>query len=91
MGGKVSFQEEEGGHCWGYTPAHLFLEVRFTKLEDAWQLETSHRLEVDVGKLQGLVRIGADLPNTGKGFRIPLPALSMTRAQRAHDHFRMQG
>ena len=33
-----------------------------------------------------------DPPNTGKTpSAIPLPALSMTKAPAAHDHFRMQG
>lgn len=34
---------------------------------------------------------GWTLQTRGKAFAVPLPALSMTRAQAAHDHFRMQG
>lgn len=45
----------------------------------------------DVGKHQGLARISVGPPNTGKGFQHPLPAVSMTRAPAAHNHFRIQG
>lgn len=44
-----------------------------------------------MGKHQGLARTSVDPPNTGKGFPNPLPAVSMTRAQAAHNHFRIQG
>lgn len=43
------------------------------------------------GKAPGFGKDSVDPPNTGKGFPHPLPALSMTRAQAAHDHFRIQG
>lgn len=65
-------------------------------------LEASPRLTVDCapkrqgdrkwcGKAPGFGKDSVDPPNTGKGFPHPLPALSMTRAQAAHDHFRIQG
>ena len=43
------------------------------------------------GKAPGFGKDSVDPPNTGKGFPHPLPAVSMTRAQAAHDHFRIQG
>lgn len=43
-------------------------------------------------KASGFGRDRADPPNTGKTPSMtPVPALSMTRAQAAHHHFRMQG
>ena len=45
----------------------------------------------DCSKAPGFGKDKCDPPNTGKGFRHPLPAVSMTRAQAAHNHFRIQG
>lgn len=45
----------------------------------------------DCSKAPGFGKDKCDPPNTGKGFRHPLPAVSMTRAPAAHNHFRIQG